>query len=46
MDTLDKSATELAKEYEAYFDTCEKANKVPLSFRQWLKKEYNIDSND
>lgn len=46
MDMLDKSATELAKEYESYFDEMERANKTPLSFREWLKKEYNHDLSE
>lgn len=25
--------------YDAYFDRCEAANRVPLSFEAWLQKE-------
>lgn len=29
----------LARDYEKYFDDCEKANKIPLGFNDWLKQQ-------
>lgn len=30
---------ERAKEYDYYYDQCEKANKVPMSYDAWLKEQ-------
>lgn len=40
-DTLD--GHKLAKEYERYFDDCEKANKIPLGFNEWLEQQKKKD---
>lgn len=46
LNTDDLTATELAKEYEYYFEQCEKANKKPLDFRAWLKQNYNTELSE
>lgn len=38
MSYADMSASQLAKEYGEYYDTCEKRNQFPLPFREWLDK--------
>lgn len=45
MSILDKSASALGDEYAYYYEQCEKANRIPLSFDNWLKTQQSKESN-